>query len=139
MLPLLRFACPSCGQHISATRAQIGVTAPCPDCNAAVTVPKTSTLPPRAPAPVVRFACPSCGQHISATRDCAAVPDKTKELKKWTDDFTDARNWIIGELGGFRGEQYFAGIFDHQQNRSVFKEKGREKLDLLRFCLPDSK
>jgi hypothetical protein len=71
--------------------------------------------------------------------DSAAVPDKTKELKKWTDDFSDARNWIIGELGGFRGEQYFAGIFDHQQDRSVFKEKGRGKLDLLRFCLPDSK
>jgi hypothetical protein len=31
-----------------------------------------------------------------------------------------------------------AGIFDHQLKRSVFKEKGRGKLDLLRFCLPDS-
>ena len=28
-----------CGQHISATPAQIGVTAPCPHCSAAVTVP----------------------------------------------------------------------------------------------------
>src|SRR5437762_8300220 len=65
---LLRFACPSCGQHISATRAQIGVTAPCPNCNAAVTVPKTSTLPSPAPTPLLRFACPNCGQHISATR-----------------------------------------------------------------------
>src|ERR1700746_404178 len=67
----LRFACPSCGQHISATRAQIGITARCPNCNAAVTVPKTSTLPHPAPAPLVRFACPSCGQHISAT--CAQI------------------------------------------------------------------
>src|ERR1043166_2275201 len=48
----IRFTCPSCGQHISATRAQIGVTAPCPNCNAAVTVPKTSTLPPPAPEPL---------------------------------------------------------------------------------------
>ena len=35
----LKFNCPACGQHISATRAQIGVTATCPHCNAAVTVP----------------------------------------------------------------------------------------------------
>src|ERR1700745_4488932 len=64
---LLRFACPSCGHHISATLAQIGITARGPNCNAAVTVPKTSTLPAPAPAPLLRFACPSCGQHISAT------------------------------------------------------------------------
>src|ERR1700746_2463478 len=145
----LRFACPSCGQHISATRAQIGVTAPCPNCSAAVTVPKTSTLPPPAPWPLLRFACLSCGQHISATHaqigvtapcpncnaaitvpktstlpppppaplpaplqtkfqekkryettvilidDCAAVPAKPKKLKERTDEFTDARNWLI--------------------------------------------
>jgi predicted RNA-binding Zn-ribbon protein involved in translation (DUF1610 family) len=47
----LRFECPNCGQHLSATRSQIGVTAPCPNCNAAVTVPKTSTLPHSPPAP----------------------------------------------------------------------------------------
>src|SRR5438552_273330 len=41
----LKFACPTCGQHISATSAQIGVTAPCPNCNTAVTVPNASTLP----------------------------------------------------------------------------------------------
>jgi predicted RNA-binding Zn-ribbon protein involved in translation (DUF1610 family) len=35
----LKFECPTCGQHISATSAQIGVTAPCPHCSAAVTVP----------------------------------------------------------------------------------------------------
>jgi len=189
---LLRFACPNCGQHISATPVQIGVTAPCPNCNAAVAVPKTSTLPPPPPAPLVRFACPSCGQHISATPvqigvtapcpncnatvtvpntstlfpptagattdattakipekkryettvilidDYAAVPAKTKKLKKCTDDFTGARNRLIRELGAFRGEQYFAGIFDHKEKRSVFKEKGRGKLDLLRFCVPGS-
>ena len=65
---LLRFACPSCGRHMFATRAQIGATARCPNCNTAVTVPKTSTLPPPAPEPLLRFGCPSCGQHISATR-----------------------------------------------------------------------
>jgi hypothetical protein len=35
----LKFECPACGQHISATPAPIGVTAPCPNCNTAVTVP----------------------------------------------------------------------------------------------------
>jgi hypothetical protein len=55
----------------------------------------------------------------------AGVPAKTKKLKRWTDDFTDARNWLIRQLGAFRGDQYFAGIFDHEEKRSVFKEKGR--------------
>ena len=189
---LLRFACPSCGQHISATRAQIGVAAPCPNCHAAVTVPKTSTLPPPAPWPLVRFACPSCGQHISATRaqigvtapcpNCstavtvptnstlppprlvplpaplqtkfqtrkryettviwienhAAEPTKTKEIKKWTDDFNDARIWLIRELDAFRSEQCFAGIFDHMRRKSVFKKERGGRLDLLRYCVPSS-
>ena len=177
-MELIRFACASCGQHISATPAQIGVAAPCPNCNAAVTVPTTSTLPLPATAPLIRFACASCGQHISATRaqssivapcpncnaavrvpttstlpvprpvplpaplltkfqgkkryettvilidDSAAVLDNRKKLTKWTDDFTDARNWLIRELDTLHGEQYFAGIFDHQQNRSVLKMNG---------------
>jgi hypothetical protein len=70
--------------------------------------------------------------------DGGAVPAKTKKLKKCTDDFTDARNWLIHELGAFRGKQYFAGIFDHKEKRSVFKEKAPGKLDLLRFCIPGS-
>src|SRR5215467_3409289 len=175
--PLVRFACPSCAQHIRATHAQIGLTAPCPNCSAAVTVPTTSTLPPRAPAPLVKFACASCGQHISATHaqigltapcpncstavtvpttstlppprpvplpaplqtkvqtkkryettviwieDHTAEPTKTEEIKKWTDDFNDARNWLIRELNAFRGEQCFAGIFDHMRRKSVFKKE----------------
>jgi len=56
---------------------------------------------------------------------CAAVPAKTKKLKKWTDDLTDARNWLIRQLGAFRGHHYFAGIFDHKEKRSVFKEQER--------------
>ena len=190
---LIRFACPKCGQHISATHSQIGIIAPCPNCSAGVIVPTISTLPPQAPALLVRFACSICGQHISATRaqigvtapcpncnvavivpttstlppprpvplpaplqtkfqekkryettvilidDYAADPAKTKKLEKWTDDFTDARNWLIRELGAFRGKQYFAGIFDHMQKRSVFKqEKGRGRLDFLQFRVPGS-
>ena len=44
---LLRFACPTCGQHLSATPDQISMSAPCPSCNGMVTVPIQSTLPPR--------------------------------------------------------------------------------------------
>src|SRR5262245_48795050 len=177
-MELIRFACASCGEHISATHAQIGVTAPCPNCNAAVRVPTTSTLPPPALGPLVRFACTSCGQHISATLaqigvrapcpnckkavivprtstlplprpvplpaplqtkfqgkkryettvilidDSAALLDNRKKLTKWADDFTDARNWLIGELDALHGEQYFADIFDHQQDKSVLKVNG---------------
>ncbi len=70
--------------------------------------------------------------------DCAAVPAKTKKLKERTDDFTEARNWLIRQLDAFRGDQYFAGIFDHKKKRSVFKEKGPGKLDLLDSVEPDS-
>jgi hypothetical protein len=70
--------------------------------------------------------------------DCAAAPDKTKKLTKWTDDFTDAQDWLIRELDAFRGEQYFAGIFDPTQKRSVFKEERGGRLDLVRFCVPSS-
>ena len=44
---LIRFARPTCGQHLSATPDQISMTAPCPICNSLVTVPIQSTLPPR--------------------------------------------------------------------------------------------
>jgi len=136
----LRFACPSCGQHISATRTQIGVTAPCPNCNAAVTVPKTSTLPPPPPAPLkTKFQEKKRYETtVILIDDCAAVPVETKKLKERTDDFTEARNWLIRQLDAFRGDQYFAGIFDHKKKRSVFKEKGPGKLDLLDSVEPDS-
>jgi hypothetical protein len=55
----------------------------------------------------------------------AVVSEKTTKLKKWTDDLADARNWLIQQLGAFRGDQYFAAIFDHKEKRSVFKERGR--------------
>jgi hypothetical protein len=123
----LRFECPRCGQHLSATRSQIGVTAPCPNCNAAVTVPKTSTLPhPPPPLRQKKFGERKRYETTVILIDHrTAAPAKTKKLKKWTDDFTDARNWLIRQLGTFSADQYFAGIFDHKEKRSVFKEKGR--------------
>ena len=73
---LIRFACPTCDQHLSATRDQISMTAPCPSCNEVITVPIQSTLPQR-PLPLpepqnpalIRFGCPRCGRHLSAPRD----------------------------------------------------------------------
>ena len=56
--------------------------------------------------------------------DSADLLENRKKLIKWTDDFTDARNWLVAELDALHGEQYFAGIFDHEQNRSVLKMNG---------------
>ena len=122
----LRFACPSCGQHISATHAQIGVTAPCPNCNAAVTVPTTSTLPPPRPVPLqTKFQEKKRYETtVILIDDSAALLENRKKVTKWADDFTEARNWLIREVDALHGEQYFAGIFDHQQNRSVLKMNG---------------
>src|SRR5437667_11687938 len=95
ILPMdLKFECPSCGQHISATRAQIGVTARCPNCNAAVTVPKTSTLPSPPPAPPQTKVQKKKRYETTVILidDRAATPAKTKKLKKWTDDFNEAPN-----------------------------------------------
>ena len=47
----LKFECPTCGQHLSATSSEIGMTAPCPSCDASVTIPIQSTLPPLLPVP----------------------------------------------------------------------------------------
>jgi hypothetical protein len=138
-MELIRFACPSCGQHISATRAQIDVTAPCPNCKKAVIVPRTSTLPlPRPmPLPVPLQAKFQEKKRYETTviliDDSAAVLDNRKKLTKWTDDFTDARNWLIRELEALHGEQYFAGIFDHMKKRPVLKEKGQGRSDVLRL------
>src|SRR5207248_7133003 len=75
ILPMdLKFECPSCGQHLSATRSQIGVTAPCPNCNAAVTVPKTSTLPhPREKK--------RRKTTVILIENSAVAPPKTKEVR----------------------------------------------------------
>jgi hypothetical protein len=70
--------------------------------------------------------------------DSAAILDNRKKLTKWTDDITDARNWLIRELDAFRGEQYFAGIFDHMQKKSVFNDERGGRLDLVRFRVPSS-
>ena len=70
--------------------------------------------------------------------DFAALLDNRKQLTKWTDDLIDARNWLIRELDAFHGEQYFAGIFDHIEKKSVFKDEREGRLDLVRFRVPGS-
>jgi uncharacterized coiled-coil protein SlyX len=105
----LKFECPSCGQHLSATRSQIGVTAPCPNCDAAVTVPKTSTLPhPREKK--------RRKTTVILIENSAVAPSKAKEVKKWTDDPAEARNWLIDRLSEIHAGKYLAGIFD-QNNK----------------------
>jgi len=122
----LKFECPSCGQHLSATRVQIGVTAPCPNCNAAVTVPKTSTLPQtpretkfrekkRHQTTVILFETGVAGQA------------KTKEVKKSTDDPAEARNWLIDRLSEIHAGKYVGGIFD-QKTVEVMMPSRTERL-----------
>ena len=75
-------------------------------------------------------------------RGVRVVPEKTERCadQRATEngEFTDARNRLIRQLDAFHGDQYFAGIFDHKEKRSVFKEKGPGKLDLLDSVVPDS-
>ncbi len=108
----LKFECPSCGQHLSATRVQIGVTAPCPNCNAAVTVPKTSTLPDPPRETKLR----KKRRHkttVILLESGVAGQAKIKEVKKSTDDPAEARNWLIDRLSEIHAGKYLAGIFDH--------------------------
>jgi hypothetical protein len=122
----LKFECPSCGQHLSATRVQIGVTAPCPNCNAAVTVPKTSTLPH--PPPQTKFREEK--RHKTTVilfETGVAGQAKTKEVKKWTDDPAEARNWLIDRLSEIHTGKYLAGIFD-QKTVEVMMPSRTERL-----------
>jgi len=79
-------------------------------CNAAVTVPTGSTLsPPRlVPRPALLQTKLQKKKRYETTviliDDCAAALDNRKKLTKWTDDFNDARNWLIRELDAFHGE-----------------------------------
>ena len=109
----LKFECPSCGQHLSATRVQIGVTAPCPNCNAAVTVPKTSTLPDPPRETKLR----KKKRHkttVILLESGVAGQAKTKEVKKSTDDPAEARNWLIDRLSEIHAGKYVGGIFDQK-------------------------
>src|SRR5216110_3145860 len=114
ILPMdLKFECPSCGQHLSATRVQIGVTAPCPNCNAAVTVPKTSTLP----HPPRETKLRKKKRHkttVILLESGVAGQAKIKEVKKSTDDPADARNWLVDRLSEIHAGKYLAGIFDQK-------------------------
>jgi hypothetical protein len=122
----LQFECPSCGQHLSATRVQIGVTAPCPNCNAAVTVPKTSTLPHPPRQTKFREKKPQ-ETTVILIESGAAVPAKTKKEKKWTDDPAEARNWLIGRLSEIHAGKYVGGIFD-QKTVEVMMPSRTERL-----------
>jgi hypothetical protein len=109
----LKFECPSCGQHLAATCSQIGVTAPCPNCNAAVTVPKTSTLPH--PPRETKFRKKKRYKTtVILIESGAAGQAKTNEDEKWTDDPAEARNWLIDRLSEIHAGKYVGGIFDQK-------------------------
>ena len=131
ILPMdLKFECPSCGQHLSATRVQIGSTAPCPNCNAAVTVPKTSTVPH--PPRQTKFRKKKRQETtVILFERGAAVPAKSKVEKKWTDDPAEARNWLIDRLSEIHAGKYVGGIFD-QKTVEVMMPSRTERLAFWR-------
>jgi hypothetical protein len=114
ILPMhLKFECSSCGQHLSATRVQIGLTASCPNCNAAVTVPETSTLP----HPTTTDKVPGKkGQRTTVILFQTGVDGqvKAKEVKKSMDDPAETRNWLIDRLSEIHAGKYLGGIFDQK-------------------------
>jgi len=128
----LKFECLSCGQHLTATRSQIGVTAPCPNCNAAVTVPKTSTLPhaplqtkfrekKRRKTTVILFETGVAGQA------------QTKEVRQSTDDPAEARNWLIDRLSEIHAGKYWAGIFDQKTVEAMMPSSTPSRTERLAF------
>jgi hypothetical protein len=126
----LKFECPSCGQHLSATRVQIGVTAPCPNCNAAVTVPKTSTLP-HPPREIKLWEKKRHKTTVILFESAVAGQAKTKEVKKSTDDPAEARNWLIDRLREIHAGKYVGGIFD-QKTVEVMMPSRTERLAFWR-------
>jgi hypothetical protein len=128
----LKFECPSCGQHLSATRSQIGVTAPCPNCNAAVTVPKTSTLPH--PPRQTKFRKEKRHKTTVILIENSAVSSaKTKEVKKWTDDPAEARNWLSDRLSEIHAGKYLAGIFDLGRVEIMMPSRTPSRTERLAF------
>ena len=128
----LKFECPSCGQHLTAIRSQIGVTAPCPNCNAAVTVPKTSTLPhpplqtkfrekKRRKTTVILFDTGVAGQA------------ETKKVRKSTDDPAEARTWLIDRLSEIHAGKYLAGIFDQKTVEAMMPSSTPSRTERLAF------
>ena len=64
----IKFACPSCQQHISADAGYAGMQITCPACNNAMVVPGTPAAPVAAPSAAAPAAaasgCPSCGSAL---------------------------------------------------------------------------
>ena len=128
----LKFECPSCGQHLTATRSQIGVTAPCPNCNVAVTVPKTSTLPH--PRLQTKFR-EKKGRKTTVIliENSAVVPPKTKEVEKSTDDPAETRNWLIDRLSEIHAGKYLAGVFDQRTIEAMMPSSNPSRTERLAF------
>ena len=57
----------------------------------------------------------------------AVGPLKIKEVKKWTDDPAEARNWLIGRLSEIHAGKYVGGIFD-QKTVEVMMPSRTERL-----------
>jgi hypothetical protein len=128
----LKFECLSCGQHLTATRSQIGVTAPCPNCNAAVTVPKTSTLP-HAPLQTKFREKKRRKTTVILIETGVAGQAETKEVRQSTDDPAEARNWLIDRLSEIHAGKYWAGIFDQKTVEAMMPSSTPSRTERLAF------
>src|SRR4029077_7799314 len=94
----------------------------CPNCNAAVTVPKTSTLPH--PPRQTKFREKKRRETtviLFETR--VAGPGKTTGVKKTTDDPAEARNWLIDRLSEIHAGKYVGGIFDQKTGEAMMPSR----------------
>jgi DNA-directed RNA polymerase subunit RPC12/RpoP len=70
-----KFACPGCGQHISASDDYVGRQINCPACRAAMTVPPNPSAPP-APPLVARLSVSHLGAAPPQTPVAVATPEE---------------------------------------------------------------
>jgi hypothetical protein len=58
---------------------------------------------------------------------------KTKEVKKWTDDPAEARNWLIDRLSEIHAGKYLAGIFDQKTVEAMMPSRTPSRTERLAF------
>jgi hypothetical protein len=58
---------------------------------------------------------------------------KTKEVKKWTDDPAEARNWLIDRLSEIHAGKYVGGIFDQKTVEAMMPSRTPSRAERLAF------
>src|SRR5512132_1488694 len=61
----------------------------------------------------------------------AVGPPKTKEVKKWTDDPAETRNWLIDRLSEIHAGKYLAGVFDQKTIEATMPSSAPSRTERL--------